>query len=136
MTVRLVTPTGIRPLRAKVVNSAVTDIANGAVVASDGDALVATVPERPGGIMCDHVPTDHKPRFYRIAVTGDVIHDDALTSQAEGELVWSDGDGTYSLTKPTGGAADTIRWIVGYTMLSNADGTYIFIEILPNTDGA
>jgi hypothetical protein len=136
MTVRLVTPTGIRPVLAKVVNSAVSNVVNGAVIDSDGDALVAAVADRPGGIMVDAVPTDGKPRFYRLAVSGDVIHDDALTSQTEGAIVWSDGDGTYSVTKPTAGAADTLRWMLGYITASDAGGSYIALDIQVNTDGA
>lgn len=136
MTVTLVTPTGIRPHDAKVVNSAVANVVNGAVIDTDGDALVAAVADRPGGVMVDAVPTDGKPRFYRLAVSGDVIHDDALTSQTEGAIIWSDGDGTYSVTKPTAGAADTIRWMLGYIMSSDALGTYIRLDIQINTDGA
>ncbi len=134
MTVRLVTPTGIRPKLAKVVNSAVSGVVNGAVIESDGDSLVATVPDRPGGIMVDAVPTDGKPRFYRLAVTGDVVHDDGLTSQTEGAVIWSDGDGTYSTTKPTAGAADTTRWMLGYITASDANGSYIAVDIQINTD--
>ena len=136
MTVRLVTPTGIRPLDAKVVNSAVSNVANGVVIDTDGDALIAAVADRPGGIVVDAIPTDGKPRFYRLATSGDMIHDDALTSQTEGVLIWSDGDGTYSVTKPTAGAADTMRWTLGYITSSDALGTYIRLDILPNTDGA
>jgi hypothetical protein len=136
MTVRLVTPTGIRPHDAKVVNSGVASLVNGAVIDTDGDALVAAVADRPGGIMVDAIPTDNPPRFYRLAVSGDVIHDDALTSQTEGAIIWSDGDGTYSVTKPTAGAADTLRWMLGYIMSSDALGTYIRLDIQVNTDGA
>lgn len=136
MTVRLVTPTGIRPHSAKVVNSGVSGVVNGAVIDTDGDALVAAVADRPGGIMVDAVPTDNPPRFYRLAVTGDVIFDTALTSQTEGAIIWSDGDGTYSTTKPTAGAADTLRWMLGYITSSDASGSYIAVDIQVNTDGA
>ncbi len=136
MTVRLVTPTGIRPVQARVVNSAVAAVVNGIVVATDADAIVAAVDERPAGIMVDAVPTDNPPRFYRLAVTGDTIFDTALTSQTEGAIIWSDGDGTYSVTKPTAGAADSIRWMLGYITASDATGSYIAVDIQINTDGA
>lgn len=136
MTVTLVSESGNRPQGAKVVSSGVSSLANGSVVGSDGDALVATVAERPGGVMVDAILTDNPPRFYRLAVSGDLIHDDALTSQTEGALIWSDGDGTYSTTQPTAGAADTLRWMLGYITSSDANGTYIRLDIQVNTDGA
>ena len=134
MTVRLVTPTGRRPQTAKVVNSAVASIANGKVVKFDGDALVGALSDTPGGIMCDAVPTDNPPRFYRLAVSGDVIFDTALTSVAEGTLIWQQADGTYSTTKPTAGAADSLRWILGKVQSSDANGSYIELHFMANTD--
>lgn len=136
MTVRLVTPTGIRPKLAKGVNSAVSNVANGKVIDTDGDSLIASVSDRPGGIVVDAIPTDLPPRYLRLAVTGDVIHDDALTNQTEGALIWSDGSGGYTVSKPTAGAADSLRWMLGYITASDAGGSYIAVDIQVNTDGA
>lgn len=136
MVVRLVTPGGFRPHLAKVVASGVSGAVNGVVIASDRDALVATVAEAPAGIVVDDVPTDLPPKFLRLAVSGDVIFDSALTSQTIGVPVWSDGDGTYSVTKPVAGAADTQRWMLGIITDSDATGSVIELNFTINTDGA
>jgi len=127
MTVRLVTPGGHRPHLAKVVASDVTNVANGKVVASDGDALVASDAERPLGIVVDSVPTDNPPKFLRLAVSGDVIEDTGLTSQTIGVPIWSDGDGTYSVTDPAP-SAGTFAWSLGYIVDSDATKTTIELD--------
>lgn len=136
MTVILVTPGGHRPHLAKVVASTVSGAVNGVLIAADRDALVAAVAEKPAGLVVDDVPTDNPPKFLRLAVTGDVVFDTALTSQTIGAEIWSDGDGTYSTTKPTAGAADTLRWLVGTITDSSAAGSHIELDIQVNTDGA
>lgn len=127
MTVRLITQGGFRPHNAKVVGSGVGSVANGKVVASDRDALVASDAEAPAGIVVDAVPTDNPPKFLRLAVSGDTIHDDGLTSQTIGVPIWSDGDGTYSVTDPAP-AAGTFAWKLGIITDSDADGTTIELD--------
>jgi len=118
----------MRPLNAKVVSSGVT-LANGDVIAADRDAKVAARTERPAGIMVDAEPTDNPPRFYRLAVSGDTIYDTGLTSQTIGAEIWSDGDGTYSTTRPTAGSAGDMAWLLGHITDSDANGSYIELDI-------
>lgn len=129
MVVRCISPQ--RPQVAAVVES-YSGIANGDVVSTASTpGKVAAATTRPRGIMVDAVPATNPPTFYRLAVTGDWVEDTGLTSQTEGAIVYSDGDGTYSTTRPTGGSAGDIAWALGFVRESDTSKTIIEMDIQP-----
>lgn len=104
------------------------------------NAKVNAVADPVKGIIVDAVPTDTPPAVLKLAGKGCVIEDTVLDGVAAGTLIWSDGDGTYSVTQPTAGAADTQRCIMGVVRRidTRAADTGCEIELLfdMNTDGA
>lgn len=105
-----------------------TGIANGDVVdTTQTPQKVAAAANRPKGIVVDAIPTDNPPQMVRLAVSGDIIEDTGLTSQTEGALIWSDGDGTYSVTQPAA-AGSNKNWSLGYVKHSDATSTIIYLD--------
>ena len=106
----------------------------------DDNAKVNAVADPVKGIVVDAIPTDVPPVMLKLAGRGCVIEDTVMDGVAAGTLVWSDGDGTYSTTKPTAGAADTLRVLMGVVRRfdTQAADTGCEIELLfqVNTDAA
>lgn len=121
-----------RPELAKSV-TAYSGIANGDVVTADGSGVVASVGARPLGIVVGDIPTTNPPNRFPLAVSGDVIYDDALVSQTDGATVYSDGDGTYSTTEPNAGVG-AVRWEIGFIRDSDANGTTIELAFQATED--
>lgn len=124
----------VRPdLAASVIRY--SGIANGDVVTYDGSGAVAAVADRPMGVVVGDIPATNPQARFPVAVTGDLIFDDGLASQTVGDLVYSDGDGTYSTSAPAA-AAGTLKWILGTIKSSDADGSVIELDIQALEDGA
>lgn len=124
----------VRPIGAtSVIRYA--SIAAGDVPKYDGSGLVAAVADRPLGIVVGDVPATNPMARFAVAVSGDLVFDDALASQTVGALIYSDGDGTYSAVAPTA-AAGTLKWILGTVKSSDANGTEIELAIQALEDGA
>jgi hypothetical protein len=104
-------------------------LATGVLVAHDG-LIVGAITDPVMGIVVDSVPTAGAPYLLRIAGKGAIIEDTVLDGVADGSLVYSDGDGTYSLTEPAG-AAGTLVTIFGVVRRidTQAAGTGCEIEI-------
>jgi hypothetical protein len=93
------------------------------------NAKINAVADPIKGIIVDAVPTENPPSMLKLAGVGCVIEDTVMDGVAAGNLVWSDGDGTYSIVAPTAGAAGTLRNILGVVRRIDTQGTDAGCEI-------
>lgn len=105
----------------------------GDLVAQDGTIIDAAA-ERPMGIIADEEPSENAPEMVDAYGDGTLFEDDALdtTSISVDDIIWSDGDGTYSATDPAP-AAGSHAWAVGVVreVSTESTDTGAVIEIRP-----
>lgn len=104
----------------------------GLVVDMDGTAVDAAG-DRPYGIVLDDIPTDVPPDMLTLYGEGTEFEDDTMDGVTIGNPVYSDGDGTYSVTEPSG-AAGTRVWILGHVKAIDTVSTDVgcIIELEPD----
>jgi hypothetical protein len=116
-----------------------TSAAVGDVVGKTHDALVATKTEVPTCILVE-VPSVKYPQRNLVGLANGALLDmNGATSwgigaQNPGTLIYSNGDGTLTATKPTGSGADSVYWAVGYVeqnKLAAATSDNLRIKIVP-----
>lgn len=100
-----------------------SESARGVIVTFDGTKPDA-VGDAPAGILMDDVPTNTPHLEMNAYGIGSVIDDSGLTL-ADTDLVYSDGDGTYSASEPAG-AAGTKVWVFGVPTSATAFRVNIF----------
>jgi hypothetical protein len=83
-----------------------------AQVATHAGVVPNVVGDMPAGIVMDDAPTDNPPLMCDLASQGCWVEDTDLNMNVETDLVYSDGDGTYSTAEPAG-AAGTKVWVLG-----------------------
>jgi hypothetical protein len=93
-------------------------------LASHKGAVMADVNDAPFGILLDTVSTDDPNLMVDLYGEGSVIDDSTLTLD-ENSLVYSDGDGTWSTSKPAG-AAGTKIWVIGHPFSATAFTMHIY----------
>lgn len=72
------------------------------------NAKVDAIADPVKGIIVDAVPTNAPPAMLKLAGRGCFIEDTVMDGVAPGTLVYSDGDGTYSVTEPAGAAGTAV----------------------------
>lgn len=100
-----------------------TSAAVGDVVGKTHDALVAAVTERPACILVE-VPSAKFPQRNLLGLSdGALLNMNGDTAwpgaQSPGTIIYSKGDGTMTVTKPTTGTAGQIAWMVGVVEKNN-----------------
>lgn len=102
------------------------------------DAKVAATADAPQGIIYDELPTTNPPEMLSLAVNGDLVDMTDATgfaAAAVGTVLWSDGDGTISATRPNPGVG-AIVWQVGI-LEGDEDGgnsSHLRVNIQPEMD--
>lgn len=81
-------------------------------VSTHAGVVPNAVGDMPAGVVMDDKPTDNAPLMCDLASQGCWVEDTALNMNVETDIVYSDGDGTYSTTEPAG-AAGTKVWVLG-----------------------
>ncbi len=102
-------------------------LTHGLLVDYDG-TVVDAVADPVLGIVVDGIVTNGPPYLLRIAGTETVFEDTVMDGVAIGTLVWSDGDGTYSVTAPTV-AAGAMKVIFGIVRKIDTQATDVGCEI-------
>lgn len=105
-------------------------VAAGDVVATD-KTKVSSVDDRPLGLVIDDVPSDNPPKLKEVYGNGTIFEDTSFSGGSDGDLIYSDGDGTYSTTEP--GSEGSLVWTLGVIReadtVSSGTGAQIEIDI-------
>lgn len=102
-----------------------------AQVATHAGVVPNAVGDMPAGIVMDDKPTDSPPLMCDLASVGCWVEDTSLNMNVETDLVYSDGDGTWSTAEPAG-AAGTKVWVLGVPIAP----TIFRLTITPHEKGA
>lgn len=96
------------------------------------DAKVAASTDFPRGFVVDDVPTTNPPEILNLYGDGSIIDITGATgapaAQNVGVVLWSDGDGTISTTKPTPGIG-SMRYKVGTIVGDENGSTSLFLLV-------
>jgi len=87
--------------------------------------------DMPAGIIMNDSPTNNPPPMVDVAGNGCIVDNSDLNMNVETDQVWSDDDGTYSVSEPTS-ATTTKHWRLGYPI----SPTKFVIDIQPVPKGA
>lgn len=83
------------------------DLANDEIILMSDGTVPTAVADIPLGVMVDTRPSDNPPDQGTVYGDGSIIEDLSASFTVD-ELVWHDGDGTWSQTKPGSSAGNQI----------------------------
>lgn len=81
-------------------------------VATHAGVVPNAVGDMPAGIVMDDKPAEQPPLMCDLAAGQCILEDTDLNMNVETDLLFSDGDGTYSTSEPAG-ASGTRVWVLG-----------------------
>lgn len=93
---------------------AYSGVAVGDVVKATRDAKIASKTDVPVGILVESISTEFpRPNLIALGQGALIDMETAMTAATVGVVVYSNGDGTLTVTKPTGSGADSNYWKMG-----------------------